>query len=347
MKIILGLLILSAIASAAPNEQSTQVTSGQLMHESDNSVKPTGFVPYLGVNAGYTDQQNKNINSEGVPASIKLIGSYYLSNTQAVFDAGIGMMNQQFSRSAAQDRAISTGVAELAARYQFDNRVQAGIVGNQFFNKGENYGANQADAQFAGIQVLKEIGMDKGVLARVGARLMTDLNVDKKTVNMAMIDFQMGWNSKANKIPSVRDTAAVETAPVEQKAAPLTAEEIDKTAANFEVNSADVPAEKEAQLKKLSEALGKNPGLVREVQVIGHTDKTGTEKINEPLSEKRAENIAEILKENKPSSTKIEAQGVAAKQPISDDLRLNRRTELKFIGVSDEAKLKEILKSIE
>ena len=344
MKAILGLVILSAFAQAAPNEQTTQTSSAQLAHEADSSIKPMGFVPYLGVNAGYTDQQNKQIQSEGMPTSIKAIGSYYLSNTPGVFDAGIGMMNQQFSRSAAQDRAISTGVAELAARYQFENRVQAGIVANQFFDKGANYGANQADAQFAGIQVLKEIGMEKGILARVGARLMTDLNVDKKTVNMAMIDFQMGWNSKANKAPTVRQTAAV--APAKEEA-PQGANEVKETAANFAINRSDVPAEREAQLKKLSEALAKNPGLVREVQVTGHTDSTGTEKINEPLSEKRAEVIANILKENKSSHTKIETQGFADHQPISKDMNLNRRAEIKFIGVSDEAKLKEILKTIE
>lgn len=339
---IIALSLAFSIAQAAPSDSQTNVTSGELTREADTSVLPTGFVPYLGVNAGYTDQQHSTIESEGMPSSVKAIGSYYMNSAPMVFDAGLGMMNQQFSRSAADGRAINAGVAELAARYLLENRWQAGVIANQYFDKGENYGANQADAQFAGVQALKEFALQKGVMARVGGRLMTDLNVDKRTVNMAMVDFQMGWNSKADRATGVRTAAS---API-QESEVTESDVLSDTATNFEVNSSDVPAERKAQLKKLSEALAQNPGLVKEVQVFGHADSTGTEQINEPLSERRADVVAQILKENKMGQTRIETKGFSDKQPISDDLNKNRRAEIKFIGVTDEDKLQEILKSI-
>ncbi len=344
MKALFIALTLSLSLAQAATDSQANTTTGQMTREADTSVLPSGFVPYLGVNAGYTDQQNSSIESEGMPTSIKAIGSYYMTESPFVLDAGLGMMNQQFSRSAAQDRAINTGVAELATRYLLENRWQAGVVANQYFEKGIQYGANQADAQFAGVQVLKEFALNKGIMARVGGRLMTDLNVDNKTVNTAMIDFQMGWNPKANRATGVRTTSTTVT-PVEKNEVTAT-EVINETATTFAVNSSEIPAEREAQLKKLSAALAQNPGLVKEVQVLGHADSTGTEKINEPLSEKRAEVVAQILKENKLGQTKIQTRGFSDTQPISNDLNVNRRAEIKFIGVSDEAKLQEILKSI-
>lgn len=80
----------------------------------------------------------------------------------------------------------------VAGRYQFSNRWQVGAVYNQFFNKGQNYGANQADVGFIGPQILKEFGMGRNYLGRVGGRILTSLNVESESVNMLLIDFQMG-----------------------------------------------------------------------------------------------------------------------------------------------------------
>ena len=91
---------------------------------------------------------------------------------------------------------------ELAARYQFGNRWQLGGVYNQFFNKGLNYGANQADAEFGGVQFLREFSFGGRYLGRVGGRVMTSLNVNNESVNMAIVDFQIGWSPSNQRYSS-------------------------------------------------------------------------------------------------------------------------------------------------
>lgn len=342
----LGTIFFFATANAQQN-----VTPGQLSFDSAGETIPTGFVVFLGANAGYMDQA-KDINSEGMPSSIKALGSYYLPSATGVFDLGYGWQNQQFSREAALNRAINAGTLEVAARYQFDNRWQTGVVMNHIFDKGANYAANQADVQFAGVQVLKEFGLEKGFVARVGGRVMTDLNIDRKVVNTAMLDFQLGWDAKAYNVPSVRTSAvqadldseldlALESESSEQAIV------IEESVSQFDLSSAEVKANQEAYLKRLSEALANNKGLVREVQVIGHTDATGNDEINKPLSEQRAQAVADILKSNDLGNISVEARGVGAQAPLSDIDARNRRTEVKFIGVTDQGKLSEVLRSIE
>ena len=183
--ILIGLIISATFVQAqdvAPDVQSSRIIQ----------VKPSGFIPYISLNAGYTGN-NPNINVEGTPGSIKIIGSYYPNTNDAVFDFGLGYQGQEFTKSGAQDKSISTTIAELAARYQFDSRWQLGGVYNQIFNKGTNYSANQADTEFFGIQFNKEMNLTKQNLARVGGRIMTSLNINGETINMVMLDVSFGW----------------------------------------------------------------------------------------------------------------------------------------------------------
>lgn len=165
--------------------------STALIDANGNSIQH-GWAGYLGAGAGYSDS-NSNSDVAGMPSSLKLLGSYVSRESTGVFDAGFGVQNQSFSQDGATDTSISTGVAELAARYQFENRWQLGGVLNQFLNKGINYRANQADAQFGGVQLLREFSFGGSYLGRVGGRIMTSLNVDNESVNMAIVDFQIGW----------------------------------------------------------------------------------------------------------------------------------------------------------
>lgn len=208
MKKFLVFSMLMNLMMAGAMAQESERSAGQTQayfSERGRGGTQTGWAGYLGANAGYTSY-NKNIDVEGTPTSLKLLGSYILPNEKGIFDFGYGIQNQVFSQDAAMDSGITTGAMELAARYQFENRWQLGAVYNQFFDKGKNYGANQADAEFAGLQVMKEFGLGDRYIGRAGARLMGGLNVGSETVNMAAIDFQIGWGGASGP----RKTAAVD-----------------------------------------------------------------------------------------------------------------------------------------
>lgn len=201
MNRITVLIVMLGLAGSFAQAQTETTTYGETRGAATMDYYPhaqqRGWAGYLGLNAGYT-AYNSNLDVEGAPASFKLLASYVTPSAMGVFDAGYGVQGQKFSQDGAKDDTLSTGVMELAARYQFENRWQLGPVYNQFFDKGANYGANQADAQFGGLQLMREFNMGDRTLGRLGARVMTSINVDGESVNMAMIDFQMGWGQMSS-----------------------------------------------------------------------------------------------------------------------------------------------------
>ncbi|PJE80875.1 putative lipoprotein YiaD [invertebrate metagenome] len=72
------------------------------------------------------------------------------------------------------------------------------------------------------------------------------------------------------------------------------------------------------------------------VQVVGYTDSTGGDKINLPLSQSRANSVADYLKSQSVSYTRISAIGRGAQNPIAtnktpEGRAINRRVEINLL----------------
>lgn len=70
--------------------------------------------------------------------------------------------------------------------------------------------------------------------------------------------------------------------------------------------------------------------------IEGHTDSTGSDKINDPLSNDRANAVKEYLISKGISASRLSSQGFGSKRPIDDNKTVagranNRRTEIKLI----------------
>ncbi|WCM40875.1 OmpA family protein [Flavobacterium sp. CBA20B-1] len=70
--------------------------------------------------------------------------------------------------------------------------------------------------------------------------------------------------------------------------------------------------------------------------IEGHTDSTGTDKINDPLSNDRANAVREYLISKGISASRLSSQGFGSKRPIDDNSTAagranNRRTEIKLV----------------
>lgn len=70
--------------------------------------------------------------------------------------------------------------------------------------------------------------------------------------------------------------------------------------------------------------------------IEGHTDNTGTDKINDPLSNDRANAVREYLISKGISASRLSSQGFGSKKPIDDNKTAagranNRRTEIKLV----------------
>ena len=99
----------------------------------------------------------------------------------------------------------------------------------------------------------------------------------------------------------------------------------------FNTNSAQLQSAAQAEIAKLAETLKKYPDT--NIVIEGHTDNTGSPAINQPLSERRAQAVADYAASNGVDRSRMTTQGYAADQPIADNSteagrRENRRVEI-------------------
>ncbi len=85
----------------------------------------------------------------------------------------------------------------------------------------------------------------------------------------------------------------------------------------FETGKADLKAESMAEIQKVAEYMKKNPNVRFEVQ--GHTDNQGSDKINDPLSQKRAEAIVAALVNLGVDEWNLRAVGKGSHEPVADN----------------------------
>lgn len=360
MKTLILTTLLSVGLSAQANQDSA-TTSALEFSKEEAQVTPRGLLPFIALGGGYTGY-DLNSKAEGSPATLKLLGSWYLESPW-VMDLGYGVNNQQFIQVAPGDRkAITDGALEIAARYNFENRWQFGVVADHLFNQGENYTAEQADAQFVGLQLLREFNMTPSWLARLGVRAQSLTNNTEGVVNMYLVDLQIGWNPGAYK-PSVRSTAA-EKAPEKpvvertEPARPVAAVEVTPalkdinmnmiagggSAIQFNSSQYTISGADQDKLARVARVLNENPDLVEKVEIHGFADASGTDMINQRVSQARADSVKSILERN--GFTNVEAMGKGSMGSMGSN-RQDRRAELVFIGVKDEEALKRALSDIQ
>lgn len=108
----------------------------------------------------------------------------------------------------------------------------------------------------------------------------------------------------------------------------------------FGFDSATLQADAKTNIKKLADILKKYP--LSNILITGHTDSDGSEQYNQALSERRAKAVADYLKLQGISSSRLSMIGVGETEPVasnntSDGKALNRRVEI-AIYASEEMK---------
>lgn len=109
-------------------------------------------------------------------------------------------------------------------------------------------------------------------------------------------------------------------------------------AITFPVDGTAVKASLYGPLQNLAQSANKYPNEI--VQVVGHTDSTGSDAYNQNLSERRAQSVAEILRQNGLASTRIQTIGMGESAPIASNStdsgrQANRRVEINLIPTNN------------
>ena len=99
----------------------------------------------------------------------------------------------------------------------------------------------------------------------------------------------------------------------------------------FAVDSAVVEPGNRAQLRVLAESLRRYPDT--RIEVVGHTDSTGSAAYNQGLSERRAASVAGVLRGEGVRADRITSYGQGESQPVATNLTAegraqNRRVEI-------------------
>ena len=100
----------------------------------------------------------------------------------------------------------------------------------------------------------------------------------------------------------------------------------------FATNKADLNQASKSSLQQFAEVLKQNADC--DVAIIGHTDNTGSDAINNPLSEKRAMSVSNYLRSLGVSASQIKSvEGQGSVNPVADNStaegrKQNRRVEV-------------------
>ena len=104
----------------------------------------------------------------------------------------------------------------------------------------------------------------------------------------------------------------------------------------FPINSYAIQPQFYSTLDQVAQTLNAYPSTL--IDVYGHTDPSGGDAINVPLSKNRAEAVATYLSQRGVNRTRIATQGFGSSQPIADNStetgrQQNRRVELRVVPI--------------
>ena len=85
----------------------------------------------------------------------------------------------------------------------------------------------------------------------------------------------------------------------------------------FETGKATLKPESMTEIEKVADYMKKNPRVRFEVQ--GHTDNQGSDKINDPLSQQRAEAVVKALADLGVDDFNLKAMGKGSHEPVADN----------------------------
>lgn len=103
---------------------------------------------------------------------------------------------------------------------------------------------------------------------------------------------------------------------------------------SFDTGRADIKPRLQGILDQFANGLANQPNT--EVRVIGHTDNTGSDAINDPLSYRRAQSTKDYLVSHRVNGARITVEGRGEREPIADNSTdagraRNRRVEI-YLG---------------
>ncbi|ATJ83869.1 TolC family outer membrane protein [Halomonas beimenensis] len=200
---------------------------------------------------------------------------------------------------------------------------------NEYFEASRAYVNAQYDVAIADARTLAAMGRLMPALGLASDRISTLAEAYSGDVSL---DPESLCPVETPAAPSLEDLIGDITVSVEPYAPDFTL----SADALFAVNSAALSPAAQGELTRLADRLRARRDI-RRILIAGHTDSTGSDAINEPLSQSRADSVAEFLISRGVSVELIESRGYGASRPVAgndtaEGRRQNRRVEITLDG---------------
>jgi outer membrane protein OmpA-like peptidoglycan-associated protein len=106
----------------------------------------------------------------------------------------------------------------------------------------------------------------------------------------------------------------------------------------FATNSYTVQPQFQTTLNEVAQTLAAYPSTY--IDIYGHTDSTGGDAINIPLSQNRAQSVANYLSQRGVNPARMATQGFGSSQPVAENTteagkQANRRVEIRIVPVEN------------
>lgn len=157
------------------------------------------------------------------------------------------------------------------------------------------------------------IGAAVGTAVGTGAGILIGKRMDKAAAAAAEIK-----NAEVEKVKDANDLTAVKVT--------------FDSGILFDTNKYDLKYASKASLQEFSKVLKEFSDA--DIAIFGHTDSTGSDRINNPLSVNRAEAVAEyLLSLGVPASQIKSVEGMGSKEPVADNATAAGRAENRRVEV--------------
>lgn len=204
--------------------------------------------------------------------------------------------------------------------------------------------ATFAASTLVGCAGMSETQRDTGIGAGIGAvtgaiigRATAGGNKGRSTATGAAVGAALGaaggylWSQRMQEQKAAMEQAAAGTGVGVSQTADNRLKVDIPSDISFDTGRYDIKPNMRPVLDRLASSLNQHP--ITTVTIIGHTDSTGSDAINNPLSVNRAAAVRDYLAARGVSTNRIAIDGYGARQPIADNSTasgraMNRRVEI-------------------
>jgi hypothetical protein len=203
MKIVVVLVLIIASLNLFSSERSliypSQIKTS--FHEKVERITPLHI--YLGSQLGLITADNRanDKDESGYQFNFKVLGSYFLE-TPYVFDLGIGSHFSKLSNRG--DYVANSMFAETSLRYRPADKWQIGVTAHFMPMKDIDFTSSTGEkgiAALTGLSVYNQQSFNslKPWQLRLGAKVLTDVNIPQFQTFLIMLDAQIGFDSRLFK----------------------------------------------------------------------------------------------------------------------------------------------------